>query len=334
MNRKDWKMSLKEAITDPKVLLDLLELDTNQLPELQKSAELFALKVPRGFVARMEKGNLSDPLLQQILPMVAEQLTVAGYSTDPLQETQYNRLPGLLHKYHGRVLLTFTGVCGVNCRYCFRRHFAYEENNPGHAGWQKALEYIAQDQTITEVILSGGDPLIANDATLAAFSRELTAISHVKRLRIHSRMPIVVPERMTPELLDALTAPQFKTVLVVHANHPREINQEVIDALQATRSAGWTLLNQAVLLKSINDDIETLVALSEQLFAAGVLPYYLHVLDKVQGAAHFDLPRETALALHNAMAARLSGYLVPKLVCEQPGALAKTAIKPESFFTD
>lgn len=329
MNRKNWKISLKEAITHPRELFEALELDLLWLENAQNAANLFNLKVPRGFVARMEKGNLQDPLLQQVLPVGSELMMMPGYNTDPLHETKYNPLPGLLHKYHGRVLLTFTGVCGVNCRYCFRRHFAYAENNPGQMGWLRAVDYIAQDPTISEVILSGGDPLMANDQAIHHLRDALITIPHVRRLRIHSRMPIVLPERITPELIDAITSPQLQTILVVHANHPREINQEVVDALLPMRAAQMVLLNQTVLLKNINDRVETLILLSETLFAAGIMPYYLHVLDPVQGAAHFDLPHDTAIALHKEMACYLPGYLVPRLVCEQPGASAKVAIETQ-----
>lgn len=328
-----WQTALIESITDPKELFDLLELDKSLLPAAESAAKLFPFKVPRSFIARIPKGNINDPLLRQVLPIDAELLDVSGYHADPLQETKFNPVPGLLHKYHGRVLLTLTSVCGINCRYCFRRHFAYENNNPGSSGWVTALEYIAKDSSIAEVILSGGDPLVANDQLLKIFMHKLTAIPHIKRLRIHSRMPVVLPERITPELIAAITSSQLKTILVIHANHPREINQDVCDALQLLTQAGVTLLNQTVLLKGVNDSADTLVELSETLFHAGVQPYYLHVLDKVQGAAHFDMPRETASQLHWAMAQRLSGYLVPKLVCEQPGAPAKLPLEAREFCT-
>lgn len=232
-------------------------------------------------------------------------------------------MPGLLHKYHGRVLLTFVGTCGINCRFCFRRHFPYEDNNPGSAGWQEIFNYIANDATITEVILSGGDPLVANDTTLQNFITRLATIAHVKRLRIHSRMPIVLPERMSPELINVLTQTRLKTILVTHCNHPNEIDATVKQAMHHLATAGIVLFNQSVLLKGINDNVEILAELSEQLFAAGIQPYYLHALDKVQGTAHFDLPYQTALDLHWQLAQRLPGYLVPKLVCEQPGVPAK-----------
>lgn len=326
MKCNNWQTALINAITDPKELLQLLELDMNLLPAAIAANKSFSLKVPRGFAALMQKGNINDPLLQQILPIGKELEDVPGYFVDPLAEAAKNPIPGLLHKYKSRVLLTFASVCGINCRYCFRRHFAYEDNNPGSTGWQKVIDYIAQDASISEVILSGGDPLVANDQTIHSLTQKLAAIPHLKRLRIHSRMPIVLPERITPGLIDAITSPAFKTIFVVHCNHPREISPDVKTAMAYLASKGVTLLNQSVLLKGINDQVEILVELSEALFDAGIQPYYLHALDKVQGAAHFDLPNEGARRLHQGMTRELSGYLVPKLVCEQPGALAKVAL--------
>lgn len=324
---KNWQSALVDAVTDPTELLELLNLDKNLLPAAEAAAKIFPLKVPRNFIARMQKGNVNDPLLRQVLPLSDELNETEGYYRDPLEETKFNPIPGLLHKYHSRVLLTFTGTCGVNCRYCFRRHFAYEDNNPGTAGWNQALEYIAADPTITEVILSGGDPMVASDQALKTLKEKLVAIPHIKRLRIHSRMPIVLPQRITAEFIDAVTDSSLKTIMVVHCNHPQELSSAVHDAMKLLKQAGMVLLNQTVLLKGVNDDVETLVALSEALFDAGIQPYYLHVLDKVQGAAHFDLQRQAARDLHWALAQRISGYLVPKLVCEQPGAPAKLVLE-------
>lgn len=330
---KSWQNELINAVTDPKELLKLVELNESWLPAAVAAAQLFPLKVPRGFIARMEKGNINDPLLQQVLPLGVELENTPGYDLNPLKEDAYNPLPGLLHKYQSRVLLTLTGACGVNCRYCFRRHFDYEENSPGAAGWEQALEYIANDTTITEVILSGGDPLVSNDQLLKKLTEKLVHIPHVKRLRLHSRMPIVMPERITAELIDAITHPSLKTILVVHCNHANEINQEVKEAMARLTAANIVIFNQAVLLKAVNDDIDTLVNLSEALFDTGIQPYYLHVLDKVQGAAHFDMARERAQQLHWGVAQRLSGYLVPKLVCEQPGAPAKLPLEARDLCT-
>jgi len=322
-HKTDWQTALVNAVTEPKELFAILQLDHQYLEAANRAAQQFPLKVPHGFIARMEKNNLNDPLLRQILPLDAELEKTMGYAADPLHEAKSNPIPGLLHKYYGRVLLTFAGTCAVNCRYCFRREFPYAKNNPGSAGWHAALNYIARDNTINEVILSGGDPLVANDHHLKKFIGMLATIPHVSRLRIHSRLPIVLPERMTAELLQIFTTTRLKVILVVHCNHAQEINHDVKQAMQPFTQAGILLLNQSVLLKGINDDANTLIALSEALFAIGVQPYYLHALDKVQGTAHFDLPPQTARKLHWAMAQHLPGYLVPKLVFEQPGAPAK-----------
>lgn len=329
-----WQNELINNVTDPKELLELLELSESLLPAAEAAAKSFPLKVPRSFVARMNKGDINDPLLLQILPINSELLETPGYHLDPLQETQYNPLPGLLHKYHSRVLLTLSSSCGINCRYCFRRHFDYKDNNPGSAGWDQIMEYIKQDPSISEVILSGGDPLVANDQILTNLKEKLLQISHIKRLRIHSRMPIVMPTRITADFISAVTDPNLKTIMVVHCNHPNELNAQVMSAMKEMTKAGIVLLNQTVLLKNVNDNADTLVELSETLFAAGIQPYYLHVLDKVQGAAHFDLERKHAYELHRSLASRLSGYLVPKLVCEQPGSLAKTMLDAGDFCTE
>ncbi|MCD6039320.1 MAG: epmB [Gammaproteobacteria bacterium] len=333
MIKTDWQAALIDAVTDPRELLELLEIDLTWLEEAKAAATLFPLKVPREFISRMQKRNINDPLLRQVLPMGDEFKLVEGFEKDPWKEEGINPVPGLLHRYHGRVLLTLTGSCSINCRFCFRRHFPYAKNNPGRPGWQHALSYITNDQTITEVILSGGDPLIMNDPQLFEFTTALSQISHLKRLRIHTRMPIVLPSRITPELVNSLMHTRLQPVMVVHCNHPQEITQAVINAIKKLTIANITLLNQAVLLKGINDNAETLVTLSETLFAAGILPYYLHVLDKVEGCSHFDLERETAQNLHWQITQRLPGYLVPKLVRTQAGASAKVRVDRSEFYT-
>lgn len=318
-----WQHALSDLITDPAELLTLLRLDPALLPAARLAVKAFPLKVPRGYVARMRKGDPGDPLLRQVLPLGAELEMSAGYVTDPLAEQQANPVPGLLHKYHDRVLVTLTSACAVHCRYCFRRHFPYADNNPGTAGWEKIIAYIGEHPEINEVILSGGDPLAVSDKLLRLFTQKLSKITHIKRFRIHTRLPIVLPERITPELIAWLREMPFQPVLVVHANHAQEIDADVASALASLREANVTLLNQSVLLRGVNDSVDALVALSERLFANGVLPYYLHVLDKVQGAAHFDMPLERARELHAGLTARLSGYLVPKLACEVAGEGAK-----------
>lgn len=326
-SRVPWQTALAEMITDPAELLQLLDLDPALLAPAQQTSKLFPLRVPRGFVARMERGNCHDPLLRQVLPLGAELKTSPGYVTDPLLEADANPIPGLLHKYPGRVLLTVVGNCAINCRYCFRRHFPYADNNPGKQGWRAILDYITADKNITEVILSGGDPLLANDKTLRELIDQLASLPQLKTLRIHTRLPIVIPERITPELLQILTQHiQLRNVLVTHTNHAQELDQSVTQALQKLRQANITLLNQAVLLRGINDTVESLLQLSERLFDDGVLPYYLHLLDKVQGAAHFAVSERKAKQLIKALSQRLPGYLVPKLVKEVGGELSKLKI--------
>jgi EF-P beta-lysylation protein EpmB len=321
-----WQRALSDLVTDPSELLSILELD----PALKEAAYLasqsFALKVPRTYVKRMQKGNIHDPLLQQVLPLGIELLPVPGYGSDPLEEVKVNPVPGLLHKYHGRVLVTLTGACAIHCRFCFRRHFPYHENNPGKRGWTAIFDYIKKDTSIHEVILSGGDPLAVNDHVLQSFTEGLIDIPHLKRLRIHTRLPVVLPERITQELMHWISSLKLNLIIVLHTNHPQEINEEVCAALKLLRQAQVHLLNQSVLLKGINDDACTLISLSQTLFAAGVLPYYLHVLDKVAGAAHFDLDRESAHVLHQQLSTHLPGYLVPRLVCEEAGQLSKVLL--------
>jgi EF-P beta-lysylation protein EpmB len=323
---QSWQEALSDLVTDPRELMTLLELNPALLEEMEAAARLFPLKVTRDFVVRMEKGNPNDPLLQQILPLGKECDILPGYATDPLQEAKANPVPGLLHKYESRVLVTLTNACGVNCRFCFRRHFPYGDNNPGRPGFEKIVSYIASDPAINEVILSGGDPLSVSDKLLAHFSSEIASIPHVTRLRIHSRMPVVLPTRITDEFLAWASSVRLNIILVIHSNHPNEINADVRSAMKRLQEAGVTLLNQSVLLKGINDNANTLIRLSEILFEAGILPYYLHVLDKVQGAAHFDLPLEKAKQLHAEITKQLPGYLVPRLVREDPYQQAKTLL--------
>lgn len=328
IEKPHWQKALAEVITNPAELCELLQLDPAHFANEHAIAD-FALRVPRSFVARMQKGNLHDPLLKQILPLAQETQIMPGYSHDPLHEKSTNPIPGLLHKYHGRVLLLISGGCAINCRYCFRRHFAYQENIPQKSGWESALDYIAADKNISEVIYSGGDPLVAKDTILESLTKKIAKIPHVTLLRVHTRLPIVIPERITDELLHWLTSTRLSPVLVIHCNHANEINADVVNALQRLRKAGVTVLNQAVLLRSINDRADTLIALSQKLFAAGVLPYYLHLLDAVQGAAHFFVPTLEAKQLMGEVARKLPGYLVPKLVQEKFGVLAKYPLLPE-----
>lgn len=323
--QQDWQLALADAITSPQELCEALALDSEEFQKRLSGSAQFPLRVPRSFVARMEKGNWHDPLLLQVLPLAKEREATPHFCQDPLHEKQTNPVPGLLHKYHGRVLLIAASGCAIHCRYCFRRHFPYEDNTPGLLGWQPALDYIANDSSIAEVILSGGDPLILKDNLLAHLIERLAAIEHLKILRFHTRLPIVLPERITDSLVSTLTASRLRPVMVIHCNHPREIDLPVQNALSTLHRAGITLLNQFVLLCGINDSAETLITLSQQLFSLGVLPYYLHLLDPVQGAAHFSVSAEKGKQLIHRMTERLPGYLVPKLVREVPGKPAKVA---------
>ena len=321
----DWQFLLKTAISDPNKLWSELELDPITMYQIS-SITTFTLRVPRGFMTRMEKRNPHDPLLLQVLPTSQELITYPGYCFDPLNEKQSNRISGLLHKYYGRVLIMLSSACAVHCRYCFRRHFPYEENTPGKEGWNYIFNYLKSNTNITEIILSGGDPLMLKDALLKEFIAQSEKITHIKRLRIHTRLPIVIPERITSEFIDLLCKSRFLSTVVVHCNHPNEIDQSVISAFDLLRQSKITLLNQSVLLKNINDNAETLVHLSERLFESGILPYYLNLLDRVEGAWHFEVNEIKAKNLVLNLMKRLPGYLVPKLVREIPGALAKTAV--------
>jgi len=323
-----WQHELQLAITDPLELCHLLGLaPATALPAGAASAA-FRLRVPRGFVRRMRHGDPADPLLRQVWPDAQELLSPAGFETDPLAEGAAARAPGLLHKYQGRALLITTGACAVHCRYCFRREFPYGEMTGHGERWEAAIEAIAADNSIAEVILSGGDPLSLSDARLAQLSDALVDIAHVRRLRLHTRQPIVLPQRVDQGLIGWLTSLPWPIVIVLHCNHANEIDDEVRAAMGRLRAAGAVLLNQSVLLAGVNDSLTALRDLSEGLFAAGVLPYYLHLLDRVRGAAHFEVDEQRARRLAGELAATLPGYLVPRLTREVPGAPAKLQLSP------
>lgn len=326
VERPSWQEQLSDLIRDPGELISLLGLAPAQLPQALAASKTFALRVPRAFVGRMEHGNPNDPLLRQVLPLGEELLAAPGYSSDPLGEAEANELPGLIHKYKGRVLLLLSTSCAINCRYCFRREFPYSENKPGRDHWRRVFDYIAADSSIREVIFSGGDPLTASNKQLAWFMSEVAAIPHIKRLRIHTRLPVVVPDRVDSALVSLLAEQSLPVVMVIHSNHANEIDLEVRESLAKLKAAGVTLLNQAVLLKGVNDSIEALTELSERLFDSSVLPYYLHLLDKVNGAAHFDVPEGQAKALYQKLLKELPGFLMPKLVREIAGRPSKTPV--------
>ncbi len=322
---QNWLNDLSNAISDPFTLLKLLKIDPTPWENGLAARKLFALRVPLSFVDKMEIGNPYDPLLRQILPLAQEFEVHQGYSVDPLEEQQ-NEIPGLLHKYHNRVLLIVKGGCAVNCRYCFRRHFPYSDNKGNKPQWQQSLEYIAAHPEINEVILSGGDPLMAKDHELQWLIEHITAIPHIKRLRIHSRLPVVIPNRITDALCQILAETRLQTILVTHINHANEIDDALKTAMQKLKQANVTLLNQGVLLKGVNDSVVALTDLSETLFDAGIQPYYLHVLDRVQGAAHFMVDDEIARQLMAGLITKVSGYLVLKLTREIGGRASKTPL--------
>ncbi len=314
-----WQQILADAVRDPYELLEMLNLSRHMIDLSETAAAQFPLRVPRGYVARMRKGDENDPLLRQVLPIGTEMQEVQGFTTDPVGDHDAIIKQGLLQKYHGRVLIMTTAACAIHCRYCFRRHFPYHELTARPSLWQPLLNEIAQDANISEVILSGGDPLSLGDSALLQLMTALEQIPHLKRLRIHSRYPIVLPERINEPLLEWFKQTRLTSVMVIHSNHANEIDASVKTALHKLKSTGMTLLNQAVLLHGVNDDGDTLCHLSEALFETGVMPYYLHKLDKVEGAAHFDADEDLAKQLVTEMRKRLPGYLVPKLVQEVAG---------------
>ena len=321
-----WQELWREAVTDPRELLDLVGL-SHRADDLLAGADTgFALRVPRGFVARMRHGDANDPLLLQVLPRAAELGDVPGFTRDAVGDLDARTGRGVLHKYRGRALLVATGSCAINCRYCFRRHFPYGEETAAANRWHDAIAAIRADESIEEVILSGGDPLSLSTPKLAELTDALAAIAHVRRVRIHTRLPIVLPERVDDALLAWLRSLPFGRVVVVHANHANELDASVADACARLAGAGAVLLNQSVLLRGINDDAGVLAALSERLFECGVLPYYLHQLDRVAGTAHFEVDDARARALAGALTERLPGYLVPRLVREVAGAASKTPL--------
>ena len=321
----DWRQSLREAITDPRELLATLELGAlaDRLPMHNAG---FALRVPRGFVARMRRGDPSDPLLLQVLPQLHECDHTPDFTEDAVGDLAARTAHGVLHKYAGRALLIAAGSCAVNCRYCFRRHFPYSEDIAAANGWREALAHVRDDPGIHEVILSGGDPLVLSDAKLRELSQGLLSIPQVRTLRIHSRIPVVLPERINACFCEWLASIPLRRVVVLHANHPNELDDAVGAACTRLREAGATLLNQSVLLRGINDKANTLAELSERLLDCGVLPYYLHQLDRVRGAAHFEVGDDRARELVETLRAMLPGYLVPRLVREVAGASGKTPL--------
>ena len=323
-NLKTWQQELAEGFSNTKELCKYLDLSSSQNSILH-SAE-FPLRVPREFVNRMEKGNIDDPLLKQVLPIQDEGVRFPGFNNDPVGDISAMAETGVIHKYRGRVLFITTGSCAINCRYCFRRNFPYSDFQLSTQKLDLAIQYIKNNRDISEVILSGGDPLLLNDTKLFALINRLDKISHLKRIRIHSRIPVVLPSRITEDFCKLLSTIKKNIVFVIHSNHANELNENVRIACQKIKSCNATLLNQSVLLKGINDTEQELVSLSEKLFSFDVLPYYLHLLDKASGTHHFDVDQKTAISLMDRIKKVLPGYLVPKMVREQQGAFNKIVI--------
>lgn len=319
-----WQTILRQAITDPAELCERLSIPFDDRQAINEACQQFTLRVPEPYLRRIQPGNAQDPLLLQVLPQKSELDEHPGYTGDPLDECTHNPVPGLIHKYHSRVLLVTTSLCAIHCRYCFRREFPYANNRNSRLDWQQALDYVRQHPELDEVILSGGDPLSLPDRQLAWLTGQIAAIPHIRRLRIHSRLPIVIPQRINEECLSWLTGSRLQTLVVLHSNHPCEIDDCVATTISQLHRAGVTVLNQSVLLAGINTCVETLASLSEKLFAAGCLPYYLHALDPVRGSRHFAIDDSEAVQLHRALQKRLPGFLVPRLVREKAGELSKS----------
>lgn len=315
---------MRDAVTDVDTLFDLLSLPRACHGPATDAARLFGLRVPRSYVARIQPGDIHDPLLRQILPIGAERNTHSEFVADAVGDLDSAAGHGLLHKYHGRALLITTGACAVHCRYCFRRHFDYAAQHAGGSHTARALAQIREDSSIEEVILSGGDPLSLDSPRLNQLGEALDAIEHVKRVRIHTRTAVALPERVNAPLLAWISARRARVIVVVHVNHAHEIDDTVATGLRRMRQAGATLLNQAVLLAGVNDSAAAQIALNETLFAADVLPYYLHLLDRVAGTRHFEVDEDAATRLMQTVAASLPGYLVPRLAREEPGTSAKS----------
>ena len=321
-----WQHELRNAFSRPAELLDYLQLDP-ALPVLRyEELKAFPLRVPRGFAERMRKGDPHDPLFLQVWPGAREAEEVAGFGLDAVGDLNKLKPGGLIHKYHGRALVVATGACAIHCRYCFRKHFPYSDALATRDHWNETLDQLRADPSIEEVILSGGDPLSLSDDKLAEFAQSLEDIPHLRRLRIHTRQPIVLPSRVDEKLLDWLSRGRLTKIVVLHVNHPNELDDQVRTALVSLRNLGVSLLNQAVLLKHVNDSVQTLVQLSEKLIDFGVLPYYLHLLDRVKSAAHFEVKKREGIMLMRELSCRLPGYLVPRLVREEAGAPAKTLV--------
>lgn len=327
VERPNWQAELANCITDPAELLKTLNLQAFELPQVLQAQMNFRLRVPRCFVQRMRSGDASDPLLLQILPLPQENdRQPSTFSNDPVDDLDASPIPGLVHKYRSRILLVTSAGCAVNCRYCFRRNYPYKDASLRRNQWQSTVDYLREHPEVNEVILSGGDPLTLPTARLKQLTAALESLPHIHTLRIHSRLPVVLPSRVDPELIEWLSQTRLRTIMVIHCNHAKELDVEVEQALDELRQNDVMLLNQSVLLKGVNDNVPTLTELSQRLFECRVQPYYLNLLDKAMGTAHFDLPLEQARELYRELAKSLPGYLLPKLVIDWQNKGAKTVL--------
>jgi EF-P beta-lysylation protein EpmB len=324
-SQNNWKAKLSQCKMTTQELLEKVQLDSHPLAS-SEAEKLFELRVPPGYLEKIEKGQVNDPLLLQVLPQTLEFQNVEGFSDNPLNEDDFSPVKGLIHKYPNRVLLMSSESCAINCRYCFRRTFPYQQHRQSKADWQEALDYVRQHTELDEVILSGGDPLTQSNKYLFWLLSEIDAIPHIERIRIHSRLILTLPERIDGEFLAGIEKIRKHVVIVTHCNHPNELGAELIPYIDALKQRGVTVLNQSVLLKNINNDIATLNELSKSLFDLGILPYYLFIMDAVSGAAHFSLSIEDASKLYKCLQATLPGYLMPKLCVEIPGKTSKTLV--------
>jgi EF-P beta-lysylation protein EpmB len=321
-----WQTALAQAITDPEVLIRRLGLDAGLLPTARMAAQQFRLKVPESYVARMQSGNPNDPLLRQVLPMESELQQAPGFVEDPVGDLDAMAAPGVIQKYAGRALLIATGACAIHCRYCFRRHYPYGQASARRNRWPHTLAWLRARPDIREIILSGGDPLMLTDGELAAMARDLARIDHLRTLRLHTRLPVILPERIGADLIQWIADTRLRVVMVIHANHAQELDPSTRNAFAALAQAGVRMFNQAVLLRGVNDNVAALRDLGEALFNSGVQPYYLHMLDPVCGATHFAVEDVVAVELMQALAADQPGYLLPRLVREIPGAAGKSPV--------
>ncbi len=326
MQSLSWQEQLAQAIRQPNELLEYVGLMANSIGYSNKAMKQFPIRVPHVFANRIRHNDPNDPILRQVFPYIDEESEVSGFIQDPLAESNVHAVHGLLQKYKSRVLSITTAACAIHCRYCFRRHFPYQESTASSQHWEAALEYIKKDQNINEVILSGGDPLTLSDRRLSEICASLAKIEHIKRIRFHTRLPIVLPARITTTLLQQITNNNKSILFVIHTNHANELDDDVAKAIRLLQSSGILVLNQSVLLKGVNDSVAALINLSERLIENNVMPYYLHLLDPVAGAAHYDVSMEKARELIKQMQASASGYLVPRLVKEEVGGTSKTLI--------